>query len=98
MKQYLKAKIIKWGYRIWKLCDASNAYVLNFDVYTGKEGKRNGKTLHHSVVMRLMEGYLDNSSTYACGTVRINRKNAKDSNPGESEFWQSGNFVIGRTS
>ena len=41
-----------------------------------------------------------NSSTYACGTVRINRKYfpedfkiAKDLNPGESEFWQSGNFV-----
>jgi hypothetical protein len=121
MKQYMKAKIIKWGYRIWKLCDASNAYVLNFDVYTGKEGKKNDKSLHHSVVMGLMEGYLDknhvvvmdnfftsiplfadllNSSTYACGTVRINRKYfpedfkiAKDLNPGESEFWQSGNFV-----
>ena len=34
MKQYLRSKIVRWGYRIWKLCDAGNAYVLNFDVYT----------------------------------------------------------------
>ena len=118
MKQYMKAKIIKWGYRIWKLCDATNAYVLNFDVYTGA---KSGKKDTSSVVMELMEGYLDknhvvvmdnfftnvplfmdlfNRSTYACGTIRANRKYLpeefkKEQNlePGQSQFWQSQNFI-----
>jgi hypothetical protein len=41
-----------------------------------------------------------NRSTYACGTVRPNRKylpegfgEQQDMEPGEDEFWQSGNFV-----
>jgi len=92
MKQYMKAKIIKWGYRIWKLCDATDAYVLNFDVYTGAKGEKKDTS---TVVMELMEGYFDknhvvimdnfftsvplfmdlfNRSTYACGTIRSNRK------------------------
>ena len=121
MKQYLRAKIIKWGYRVWKLCDATNAYVLNFDVYTGKKSNTTDQSLGHSVVMGLMERYLDKNhvvimdnffssiplfsdlldrSTYACGTVRQNRKyfpedfkNEEDMEPGESEIWQSDNFV-----
>jgi hypothetical protein len=121
MKQYLRAKIVRWGYRIWKLCDANNAYVLSFDVYTGAESEKKDKSLPHSVVMGLMEGYLDKNhvvvmdnfftsiplfvnlltrSTYACGTVRANRKYLpeeykieQDMEPGESDFWQSENFV-----
>src|SRR5690349_7388679 len=99
-----EAKIIKWGYRIWKLCDATDADVLNFGVYT--------------VVMELMEGYLDkhyvvvmdnfftsvplfmdllNRSTYACGTIRKylpeEFKSEQKMNPDQSKFWQSENFV-----
>jgi hypothetical protein len=118
MKQYMKAKIIKWGYRIWKLCDATDAYVLNFDVYTGAKGEKKDTS---TVVMELMEGYFDknhvvimdnfftsvplfmdlfNRSTYACGTIRSNRKYLPEEfkgeqkmNPGQSKFWQSENFV-----
>lgn len=121
MKQYLRAKIIKWGYRIWKLCDASNAYVLSFDVYTGATSKTNDQSLSYNVVMGLMDGYLEKNhvvimdnffsslplfsdlltrSTYACGTIRANRKYLpdhfdleEDMEPGESEIWQSNNFV-----
>ena len=57
MKQYMRAKIIKWGYRIWKLCDAKTAYVLNFDVYTGAEDGKVTKDLASSVAMRLTEDY-----------------------------------------
>jgi hypothetical protein len=56
IKQYLKAKIFKWGYKIWKLCDATTAYVLDLNVYTGK---RSQSSSPYSVVMGLMEGYLD---------------------------------------
>jgi hypothetical protein len=121
MKQYMKAKIIKWGYRIWKLCDASSAYTFNLDVYTGAtEGKRE-KGLAYAVVMKMMDQYLDKNhvvvmdnfftsvplfldlltrSTYACGTVRLNRKflpeeygKREDMSPGDHVFWQSDNLV-----
>jgi hypothetical protein len=118
MKQYLRAKIIKWGYKLWKLCDSTTAYVLNLDVYTGKKPE---KSLSYRVVMDLMEGYLDKQhtvimdnyftsvplfldllerSTYACGTVRSYRKylpekckEEENREPGESNYWQSGNLV-----
>jgi len=121
MKQYMKAKIIKWGYRIWKLCDASSAYTLNLDVYTGATEGKSEKGIAYDVVMKMVDQYLnknhvvvmDNfftsvplfmdlltSSTYACGTVRLNRKffpeeygKQKDMSPGDHIFWQSGNLV-----
>lgn len=118
LKQYLRAKIIKWGYKIWKLCDADTAYVLDLDVC---EGKKSENASPYNAVMNLMEDYLDKHhvvvmdnffssvplftdllerSTYACGTVRLNRKYLPEEfkkntkmNQGESQFWQSGNFV-----
>ena len=94
---------------------------MSFDVYTGAESEKKDKSLPHSVVMGLMEGYLDKNhvvvmdnfftsiplfvnlltrSTYACGTVRANRKYLpeeykieQDMELGESDFWQSENFV-----
>jgi hypothetical protein len=121
MKQYMKAKIIKWGYKIWKLCDASSAYTLNLEVYTGAAEKKHEQGLAYSVVMKMMDQNLDKNhvvvmdnyftsvplfldlfarSTYACGTVRSNRKflpeeygKREDMSAGESIFWQSGNLV-----
>ena len=55
MKQYMKAKIIKWGYRIWKLCDSSSAYTLNLDVYTGETERKREKGLAYDVVMEMMD-------------------------------------------
>ena len=57
MKQYMRAKIVKWGYRVWKLCDAKTAYVLNFEVYTGAEDGKVTKDLAYKVAMRLTEDY-----------------------------------------
>jgi hypothetical protein len=37
-KQYMPAKPIKWGIKIWELADSHNGYVLNLQVYTGKPG------------------------------------------------------------
>jgi hypothetical protein len=59
MKQFMRAKIIKWGYKIWKLCDSSSGYTLNLDVYTGASDQKPEQGLAYSVVMKMMEGYLD---------------------------------------
>jgi hypothetical protein len=121
MKQYMRAKIVKWGYRVWKLCDDNTAYVLKFDVFTGAQKDRVAHGLAYSVVMDMMAQYLDKNhvvvmdnyftsvplflnlldrSTYACGTVRANRKNLpedyaidEDTKRGEHVFWQCGNLV-----
>ena len=58
-KQYMKAKIIKWGYKIWKVCDASSAYTLNLDVYPGAAEGKKEQGLAYSVVMKMMDQYLD---------------------------------------
>ena len=59
MKQFMRAKIIKWGYKIWKLCDSSSGYTLNSDVYTGASDQKPEQGLAYTVVMKMMEGYLD---------------------------------------
>ena len=35
MKQYVKNKVIKWGFKFWLRCDAITGYIYEFDIYTG---------------------------------------------------------------
>jgi len=101
--------------------DEDTSYVLNFDVYTGKQKGKVEVDLASSVAQRLTSGYqgknhiiiMDNyftnvplflnllsSSTYACGTIRSNRKYLPESfqekkvmTQGEHQFWQTDNLV-----
>lgn len=41
LKQYLPNKPTKRGFKVWVMACASTGFVLNFDVYEGKTGKRN---------------------------------------------------------
>ncbi|XP_047100538.1 piggyBac transposable element-derived protein 4-like [Schistocerca piceifrons] len=41
MKQYMRDKPIKRGYKVWMLCDKTS-YNLKFDIYTGKRVRREG--------------------------------------------------------
>ncbi|KAG8222113.1 hypothetical protein J437_LFUL002109 [Ladona fulva] len=87
IKQYLKGKPTKWGFKIWILA-SPHGYVLQGNVYLGKKEKRNKDMLlgsqvvinllkkqlglnHH--VVRLMNTLYDNK-TYACATTRPTRK------------------------
>lgn len=36
----MPAKPTKYGIKVWMAADSSNGYVLNFDVYSGKETNR----------------------------------------------------------
>ena len=40
--QYMLAKPTKYGIKVWMAADPSNGYVLNFDVYLGKDVRNQG--------------------------------------------------------
>lgn len=68
MKQYIKNKPVKWGFKLWCRCDATTGYLFEFDLYTGKRTTRSEYGLGESVVLQLtkkLEGlgceiYIDN--------------------------------------
>ena len=60
-RQYIKDKPTKWAIKLWVLADRSNAYVQDFNIYTGKQAGRDVSKhgLGYDVVMTLMQNYLD---------------------------------------
>lgn len=54
LKQYMRDKPIKRGYKVWMLCDG-NGYNLKFEIYTGKIANLVQKDLGASVILRLSE-------------------------------------------
>lgn len=59
MKQYIKKKPTKWGFKSYTLCDSTTAYMCQFELYTGKANDDQGNGATHAVVMRLVEPFLD---------------------------------------
>ena len=59
-KQYMPKKPVKWGLKLWLLCDAGTGYCVAFSVYTGKDehDEQLNLDLGYKVVMRLMRNYL----------------------------------------
>jgi len=54
MKQYIRAKPHRWGYKVW--CLVSDGYLLRFSVYLGKRGQENGAK-PSQVAERLVKPY-----------------------------------------
>ncbi|KAK1784006.1 hypothetical protein P4O66_004496 [Electrophorus voltai] len=54
MKQYIKDKPTKWGYKLFVLGDSANGYTWNFSVYEGKARKPSGKGLSFDAVVNLI--------------------------------------------
>ncbi|XP_058872197.1 piggyBac transposable element-derived protein 4-like [Acipenser ruthenus] len=54
-KQYMKAKPIKWGFKLFVLADAHNGYTCDFNIYTGKSKSDSGKGLSYDSVMNLIK-------------------------------------------
>ena len=55
--QYMPAKPIKRGIKLWLRCDSNSAYLHQFDVYLGRSGNRTDSTngLYFDVVDKLTE-------------------------------------------
>lgn len=55
MKQYIKTKPTRWGYKVW--CIAGNGYLLNFDVYRGRQQQSTHNRSIHQTVIDLVHPY-----------------------------------------
>ncbi|KAL8608971.1 hypothetical protein ACOMHN_062854 [Nucella lapillus] len=98
--QYVPAKPCKWRIKVWALADCESFYLVDFDIYTGKEcaaapnvplGTRVVRKLVSPYFKKYHHVYFDNyftsvnlmevllrKKTYACGTVRLNRRGLPD--------------------
>ena len=58
-KQYMPKKPVKWGLKLWCLCDSATGYCVGFSVYTGASTEETyGLDLGYRVVLSLMRNYL----------------------------------------
>nr|CAI5831874.1 unnamed protein product [Callosobruchus analis] len=62
MKQFIKGKPIRFGFKFWCLC-TFNGYLVKFDVYTGAGDKVEGKSFGSSVTEKLCIDFLEQGST-----------------------------------
>ena len=120
-RQYMPAKPTKYGIKVWIAADSSNGYVLNFDVYLGKDPRlQRIHGLGYDVVTKMITPfmnrnhhvYFDNffssvrlmehlrvQKTFACATVRVNRKDLppcarQKLRPGQKVVRQKGKLVF----
>lgn len=58
MKQYIRSKPIKWGFKVWVRAGARSGYVYQMEPYVGKESTRSGLGLGESVICKLSESLI----------------------------------------
>lgn len=121
-RQFMPAKPVKWGFKVWTIAESKTGYVSGFEIYTGRRIAPSPNGLGYDVVMSLTEVYqyqcrhlyfdnffssiplmrdLEERLTYACSTVRSNRKGLPpvikepgQMQRGESIKLQCGNMLV----
>ena len=60
-RQYMPAKPTKYGIKVWMAADSSNGYVLNFDVYLGKDPNQRPRIygLGYDVVTNMIRPFMN---------------------------------------
>ena len=58
IRQYMKDKPTKWGYKLWVLAD-TNGYTCNVDVYTGASVEKSNNGLEFDVIMKLIDPFFN---------------------------------------
>lgn len=60
-RQYMPAKPTKYGIKVWMAADSSNGYVLNFDVYLGKDPNQRPRVygLGYDVVTSMIRPFMN---------------------------------------
>ena len=58
MRQYMRNKPIKWGFKFWFRCGAKSGYLYEFDMYLGKKGNTEFG-LRESVIFSLYQKLKD---------------------------------------
>lgn len=61
IRQYMRDKVTKWGYKLWLLADSETGYTLQFSVYTGKREIAGPHGLAFDVVSKLCSEYFDHT-------------------------------------
>ena len=56
MKQFIKDKPVRWGFKFWVLACQHTGYTHKSEIYTGKRLTKSTKGLGYDVVMNLMDG------------------------------------------
>ena len=59
LRQYMPVKPIKWGIKVWCSAESTTGYIVQFDVYCGRQQAPSSHGLGYDVVMKLAEPYLD---------------------------------------
>ena len=84
LKQYMPLKPTKRGYKCWCMCDSTNGYMYNLDVYTGKVsansdedglGSRVVKAMTEPLLGRGNHIYMDNFFSRTSLAVYLKQKN-----------------------
>lgn len=84
MKQYIKNKPIKWGFKMWCRTESSTGYLFEFDLYTGKKMNTEvglGESVIQSLTEKLKglgcEVYFDNFFNSPALQYKLMKQNTK---------------------
>ena len=59
MRQYIRDKPTKWGFKLWVIADSSTGYTYDFNIYIGRRAQASEHGLSYDVVLTLVEDLMN---------------------------------------